>query len=198
MPGYINAALQKYQHPAPACAEHAPHTWDKPVYGAKTQYIEEADDITSLSPKDVNCLQQLGGKIFYYARALDPTLNMQVNVLASEQTRAPSETSDTILKFLNYCTANPEATLHYHPSYMIVNIHSDASQLSEREANIISGGFFYMGSNTDKTNKLTNGAILIISTVLKNIMSSVAEAEIGTVFLNAKEKTLLRITLEEL
>jgi hypothetical protein len=43
-----------------------------------------------------------------------------------------------------------------------------------------------MGSNTDKANKLINGAILIISTVIKYVMSSVVEAEIGAVFLNAK------------
>jgi hypothetical protein len=34
--------------------------------------------------------------------------------------------------------------------------------------------------------KLTNGAILIVSKVLKHVMSSAAEAEIGAVFLNAK------------
>jgi hypothetical protein len=45
---------------------------------------------------------------------------------------------------------------------------------------------------------ITNGAILIISTVLKYIMSSAAEAEIGAVFLNAKKVTILRTTLEEL
>jgi hypothetical protein len=55
-----------------------------------------------------------------------------------------------------------------------------------------------MGSKIDSKNKLTNGAILIISTVLKHVMSSAAEAEIGSVFLNAKEATLLRTTLEEM
>jgi hypothetical protein len=35
--------------------------------------------------------------------------------------------------------------------------------------------------------KLTNGAILIISKVLKHVMSSAADAEIGAVFINAKE-----------
>jgi hypothetical protein len=55
-----------------------------------------------------------------------------------------------------------------------------------------------MVSNTYKTNRLTNGAILIISTVLKHVMSSAAEAEIGAVFLNAKEGTVLCTTLEEL
>jgi tRNA(Arg) A34 adenosine deaminase TadA len=54
-----------------------------------------------------------------------------------------------------------------------------------------------MGSNNKNANRLTNGAILII-TVLKHIMSSAAEAEIGAVIINAKKGTLLRTTLEEL
>jgi hypothetical protein len=55
-----------------------------------------------------------------------------------------------------------------------------------------------MGSYTDTPNKLTNGAILIISTVLKHVMSLAAEAEIGAVFLNAKKYTVLFTMLEEL
>jgi hypothetical protein len=81
---------------------------------------------------------------------------------------------------------------------MILNIHSNASYLSEREAKSRGEGFFYMGSNTDKANILNNGAILIISTVLKQVMSSAAEAEIGAVFLNDKEGTIVFTTLEEL
>jgi hypothetical protein len=82
--------------------------------------------------------------------------------------------------------------------HMILHIHSDASYLSENEAKSRAGGFFYMGSNTKTDKKLTNGAILIISKVLKNLMLSAAEAEIGAVFINAKEGVVLRTTLEEL
>jgi hypothetical protein len=117
---------------------------------------------------------------------------MPVKVLASEQT-ATAATADKIIKLLNYCITHPEATLRYHASDMILNILSDASYLSEREAKSRSGGFFYIGSNTDKPNKLTNGAILIIRTVLKHAIPS---AESGVVFLNAKEGTVLRTTLE--
>jgi hypothetical protein len=39
---------------------------------------------------------------------------------------------------------------------------------------------------------------LIISKVLKHVMSSAAEAEIGAFFINAKEGAVLRTTLEEL
>jgi hypothetical protein len=35
MPGYITTSLHKFQHPTPACPEHAPHTWNPSVYGAK-------------------------------------------------------------------------------------------------------------------------------------------------------------------
>jgi hypothetical protein len=81
---------------------------------------------------------------------------------------------------------------------MILHIHSDASYLSESEAKIRAGGFFYLGSDTNTNTKLTKGAILIISKVLKHVMSLAAEAEIGAVFINAKEGAVLRTTLEEL
>jgi hypothetical protein len=57
-----------------------------------------------------------------------------------------------------------------------------------------------MGRSTNKTNKITNGEIIIIiiSAVLKHIMSSATEAKIGAVFLNAKEGKVLRTTLDEL
>jgi hypothetical protein len=53
-----------------------------------------------------------------------------------------------------------------------------------------------MGNSADTAKKLTNGAILIISTVLKHVMSLAAEAEIGAVFINAKEGAVLCTTLE--
>jgi hypothetical protein len=53
-----------------------------------------------------------------------------------------------------------------------------------------------MGNSTGTANKLTNGEILIISTFLKHVMSSAAEAEIGAVFINAKEGAVLHTTLE--
>ena len=55
-----------------------------------------------------------------------------------------------------------------------------------------------MGSNKNSANKLANGVIHLLSTILKHVMSSAAEAEIGAVFLNAKEGTVLCTMLEEL
>jgi hypothetical protein len=198
MPGYIKAALHKYQHAAPTRPEHAPHMWNPPVYGAKTQYVENETTSSALSAKDVNKLQQLTGMLLYYARDVDPTLIMPINVLTSEQSRATTDTADKVIKLLNYCNTHPETKIRYHASDMILYIHSDASYLSEIAANSRAGGFFYMGNSAKTAKKLTNGAILIISTVLKHVMSSAAEAVIGAVFINVKEGAVLRTTLQEL
>jgi hypothetical protein len=160
--------------------------------------VEHETTSPAISAKDVNKLQQLTGTLLYYARAVDPTLLMPINVLASAQSRCIAVTADKVIKLLNYCNTHPETKIRYHASDMIIHIHSDVSYLSEREAKSVAGGFFYMGSSTTTDKKLTNGAMLIISTVLKHVMSSAAESEIGAVFINAKERAVLRTTLEEL
>jgi hypothetical protein len=151
MPGYIKDALHKYQHADPARPEHAPHTWNPPIYGAKTKYMEDETTSPTLSDKDVNKLQQLKGILLYYARAVGPTLIMPINVLASEQSKATAVTAEKVIKLLNYCNTHSETKIRYHASDMILNIHIDASYLSEKEAKLIAGGFFYMGSSTKQT-----------------------------------------------
>jgi hypothetical protein len=160
--------------------------------------VEDETTSLALSDKDVNKLQQLLGTLWYYARAVDPTLIMPINVLASEQSKATAVTAGKVIKLLNYCNTHLETKIRYHASDMILHIHSDASYLLEKEAKSRAGGFFYMGSSTKTDKKLTNRAILIISKVLKHVMSSAAEAEIGAVLINAKEGAVLRTTLEEL
>jgi hypothetical protein len=88
-----------------------------------------SDPTTSptLYDKDVNKLQQLKGTLLYYARAVDPTLIMTINVLASEQSNATEVTADKVIKLLNYCNTHPETKIRYQSSDMILHIHSDAS-----------------------------------------------------------------------
>jgi hypothetical protein len=50
-----------------------------------------------------NNSQQLTGTLLHYARDVDPTLIMPINVLASEQSHATEVTADKVIKLLNYC-----------------------------------------------------------------------------------------------
>jgi hypothetical protein len=157
MPGYIKAALHKYQHAAPAQPQHAPYTWKPPIYGAKTQYVEDKTTSPALSDKDVNKLQQLTGKLLYYSRAVDTTLIMPINVLASEQSKSTAVIADKVIKLLNYCNTHPETKIRYHASNMILHIHSDASYIPENEAKSRAGGSFTWAATPKPTKNLPTG-----------------------------------------
>jgi hypothetical protein len=92
--------------------------------------VENETTSPALSDKEVNKLQQLTGTLLYYARAVDPTLIIPINVLASEQSRATAHTADKVIQLPNYCNTHPETKIMYHASDMILYIHSDASYLS--------------------------------------------------------------------
>jgi hypothetical protein len=80
MPGYIKAALHKFQHQTPTRQENAPHTWNPPIYGAKAQCVESQQESPPLPQKGITQDQQLANTILYYARAVDPTLVLPVSV----------------------------------------------------------------------------------------------------------------------
>jgi hypothetical protein len=82
---------------------------------------------------------------------------------------------------------------------MQLKIHSDDSYLSEPKAKSRIGGYFYLGNKKNSPKKpLSNGPLLCHTTVLKHVVSSVAEAEFGALFVNAKEGTVTRTTLAEM
>ena len=80
---------------------------------------------------------------------------------------------------------------------MVLHNNYDAAYLVAPEARSRAGGFTYMGNHKGKP-QIMNGAILVAAKIIKSVMSSEAEAEIGALFMNAKAILPLRITSEEL
>jgi Reverse transcriptase (RNA-dependent DNA polymerase) len=200
MPGYVHKALQRFEHKHPLDPQHAPHA-PKPIkYGEKIQYTEDIDTAPPIAPDRVKRLQQIVGTFLYYARAIDSTMLVTLGTLASQQTKATLKTEKAITQFLDYAATNPEASIRYYPSDMILNIHSDASYLSEPMARSRAGGIYYMSSKPSEKNPIPklNGAVHVISKIMKNVLGSVAEAEVAACYLNAQEACTLRTTLETL
>jgi hypothetical protein len=82
---------------------------------------------------------------------------------------------------------------------MLLTVHSDASYLSETKARSRAGGYFYLGSKSDPTPVVKpNGAIHILSSIMRQVLSSATEAEVGALFYNAQECCPIRNTLEAL
>jgi hypothetical protein len=171
MPGYVEAALHRFQHSVPTKPQHSPYQATLPQYGAKVQYIDEPDTSPLLPKSAITRIQQVIGTFLFYARAVDTTMLAALSTLASEQASATSKTEAAIQQFLDYCATHPNATVRFVASDMILRVHSDASYLSERNARSRSGGHFYLGNETGKPN-IHNGAILEKVEIIKHVKSS--------------------------
>jgi hypothetical protein len=65
------------------------------------------------------------------------TVLMSLSTIASEQAIATKQTIEHTEQLLDYLVTHPEATMRFSASDMILNIHSDASYLSARGANVL-------------------------------------------------------------
>jgi hypothetical protein len=90
-----------------------------------------------------------------------------------------------------------DATIRYHASDMSLHIQSDASYLSVSNAHSRLGGLFFLGNKSPEHDKL-NGSIFNVSSIIKNVVASAAESEVGRCFHNAQSGAPLRVTLTEL
>jgi hypothetical protein len=200
MPNYVAQALQRFTHPLPPKPQDSPHAWTRPVYGAHTQLTAPLDDTAPLSPEDRKRLQEVIGTLLYYSRAIDSTMLVTLGTLAAAQTISTQATAAACTQLLNYCATHPDGIIRYHASEMILHVHSDASYLSEAKARSRAGGIHYLGNRFQPSDAPTilNGAVLVLSNIMRQVLASAAEAELGALFYNGKEATTIRTTLIEM
>jgi hypothetical protein len=196
MPGYISNVLSKFQHDSPRHPQRTPSRYVTPVYGTKTQYATR-DETPPLTAQQCLTIQKVAGSILYCARAVDPTVLMPLNDIATEQTKATEKTQATTNQILDYLATHPDAIIRYHASDMVVYIYSDASYLSVSNARSRLGGRFFLGNKYPEQDAL-NGSILNVTAVIKNVVASAAESEVGACFHNTQSGAPIRVTLTEL
>ena len=102
----------------------------------------------------------------------------------------------TVRQLLDYCATQEDAIIAYNASKMILTVHSDAGYCNVKNSRSRAGGHFYLSDGEDDSPN--NGAILTIATIIKAVMSSAAEAELGAIYLNAREAVFIRQILIEM
>jgi hypothetical protein len=147
MPGYVSNVLSKFKHDAPKHPQDTPSRYITPVYGAKTQYATK-DEKPPLTAQQCLTIQKVTGSVLYYARAVDPTVLMPINDIATEQTKATEKTQAARNQLLDYLATHLDATIIYHVSDMILHIHNNAYYLSVSNAFIRLGGLFFLGNKS--------------------------------------------------
>ena len=99
---------------------------------------------------------------------------------------------------MDYCASYPDAKLTYTSSNMTLLNQSDASYLTASRGHSRAGGFYFLGDKHHSGRFPSNAPIHCEASILKNVMSSVAEAELGALFENARIVIELRTMLHEM
>jgi hypothetical protein len=82
---------------------------------------------------------------------------------------------------------------------MVLNVHSNASYLSAPHAQSHAGGYFFLGSTPrDGSPIQINGAVHVTCTILKLVVASAAEVELGTLLLMHKKPKSSGLSLKNL
>jgi hypothetical protein len=97
---------------------------------------------------------------------------------------------------MDYLTTQEPAVLTYRKSDMVLAVHSNASYLNEEEARSRAGGHHFLSDNVPLPQN--NGVIHNVAEIIKGVMSSAAEAELGAMYINARRAVEERIILEEM
>ena len=196
---YIPKLLQKFNHERPKKDQHSPYRSPPKKYGAAAQDPLEDDTTAKISKVRKLRIQKVIGGLLYYARAVDLTILTALSAIASQQASPTEKTELHVQHLLDYIASHPDATVRFYPSSMILNIHSDASYLTEPNGRSRVAGHYFLGEKPKDNEPISlNGAIYAFCGILKIVVTSAAEAELAALFLNAKEGKIIRLILEEL
>ena len=127
------------------------------------------------------------------------TVLMALSSIAVEQTKATERTMEKCTQLLDYLAGHADVKIRFHASNMIMNIHSDASYLSEAKAQSREYAHFFLGwIPTDDAPIRLNGAFHVSTTILRFVVASAAEAELGALYHNCQTGVIFRLTLSDM
>ena len=155
MGGYINSGVHKEKTPriqpchANKIATVSILTQTKKI-GSEAQAPLPPDESPKLDEKGIKRIQQIVGSILYYARSVDMTCLAALVTIAINKKKATKQTMDRSIQLLDYLASNQDAKVRFHASDMVLNIHSDASYLSESGAGSHACGNCFHGIDTEK------------------------------------------------
>ena len=145
MPGYIKKVLQKYKHETTPRPQHSPYVIAPEKYGKDAHDPLPPDEYPPVSNENTKRIQGVVGSILFYACSVDSTFLVDLNSIAIQHTKATNITLKRTEDLLDYTATHPDAKIRYRASEMILQIHTDASYLSEPKARIRAAGHYFWG-----------------------------------------------------
>jgi hypothetical protein len=85
-----------------------------------------------LSPDTIKRVQDIVGTLLYYGWAVDPMLLTALSSIAARQANGTTVVAKSCQQLLDYIATHPNAGIHYKACDMILDVHTNASYLLEK------------------------------------------------------------------
>ena len=206
MSGYIDKVWTRFYgtNVAPKFVE-APRDWTTPQYGSsQPRLTSPINSSLLLSAPDKTRLQESFGSLLYFPRCIDSTILATLDSTGTNIADRIERVAAMAAYLLNFCANNCNPKVRYYASDIQLCVHTDASYLSKSKVCSHTAAFFYLSTDddallpTDHKLKLParpNGAVHVMSTVMRQVLSSSTEAEVDATFYGCQDAVPLRNTL---
>ena len=149
------------------------------------QYATGPDDSPALDKDSITRVQAIVGALLYYARAVDNKLLVALSELDQQHATITEATNNDIAKLLDFVETYPADGITYRASKRVLSAHSDATYPSVSKARSRAGAHIILLEDVPVPSY--NGTVLIVAQIIKCVMSSADEAELGRLYICAKE-----------
>ena len=138
----------------------------------------------SLDADGIIHVQSIFGALLLYGQAVDNEIFLSLSEIGQHQAAATQATNDAIMQILEYVATYPSDGITFRVSDMVISAHSDAVYLNVTKARSRAGVHIMLSENIPVPTY--NGPMLTIAQIIRNFMSSAAEAELAGLFICAK------------
>jgi len=149
----------------------------------------------ALNDKETKRIQSISGTFNHYSE-IDPCIKPALNEIAHEHAKPTLRTKRRTDHLLDFLSTNPEASLRYNASDMILVIETDAAYLAQSEAKSRASGWFILTNKPSASIKVI-APLHVMCTTIKNVVASTAEADDLGLYLGCQRACPMRVLLTE-
>ena len=120
--------LLKYIHSTPEKTQHTPHQ-PEPIIYSPSQPANPPDNSKELTKDEKLIFQSILGSLLYYGHMIDSTILIAMNNLSIIQTIVTKTLQKHLTTLLDYLCINPNASILYRKSNIIVKVYSNGYYL---------------------------------------------------------------------
>ena len=157
--------------------QHYPYNHTPIQCDAKIQYTKETPDISCLDEAGILHVQSIVGALLYYSQAMDIKLIVALRKIGHQQASSTEATNKAIEQLLDYVTTYPNDGITYRAGDMVLVSHSNVDHLNARNVCSRNGLHIMISKDVQVTN--INGPVLIVSQIIKFVISSSAKSELA-------------------